>query len=819
MPATLEIPGGQPIIQRDLEAILDRMAIRESGGNPNVPDGKAGERGMYQIKPNVAQQYGIDPDLLRNPMVGRYVAKRYLTDLISQFKGDTAKGIAAYNAGPGNVSKGRIPEATARYVAFAMGSPYIDNQPGGTVKSPDIDPMLSGVKDPQVLAVARGLGPMPSWARAQISGGLTSGEIAPIAKEFFDQGLPPDVIAKSIQAARAGALKSVRDLRQSLNASLKEFSDPKSVFSVSRMLGAGGVGVVGASALSPRSANAAETVPESDLPPGITAKKNNFVPPEDLPAGVGKPAIAPPISPDGKLPSWVLPPPSTEKPEPLGARAASWLPTVGQLGGDFAGALGGAALSGPLGLTGVPEAAGAIAGGAAGSAGGAYLENKIRAQYGLPPVSVGAQAAWGGAGSAIGSILPFVPKLRKAMAVAKSEGISFSQAWDKVKDVEAGLEKIVGMNDRGAELLRDAPSNSVGNAYGTARATGLRELGNTYDTILGADAHKLTPKTAVQALQGQPGRILELAGKGLRQSVEDEFNKSPMTVNRVQKLISIIKAKQRQLRPDSDGIAIGAYEDIVKALRADRDAVIGATKAAAIKIVDQYYARQIARFPLKAVRKAHTEPAAAEAILKHNPTEVGRTLEVIREMERTGQGPILRRATASKIFLKAKVSESANPIGRIDRMVKAVKKIEPEVFDELYGVGAQKRWLDTAAAISKRERELLQHPNEAEATLMAVRSYLKEPGLAARMSTRLGHRLLFDAVIFGGGKWLGHAAGAGLLILYLEGMEIAAHSPIAMRLLQHAAASKDGRVAAKLIVSAMSTAIRAGAEKAVDEKK
>jgi hypothetical protein len=710
MPNTLEIPQANSTLELpqaagfvpspapdQIDAILDRMTQRESSGNPRAV-GKAGERGLLQIKPSTAAQYGVmNPDMLFNPHVNRYVARRYLTDLVTHYKGDISKAVEAYNAGQGNIDKGKVPASTARYMAYAMGG-----------------------------------GP---------SGGGQS--------RFSVGGL------------------------------------------LSNLIGEG-------------TANAAE--PEDYSGPELSVKP----PPSGAPSARDKGKAADYSGPELST----KPPTAPAKPEPWPVRAAGWLPTAGQFVGEPVGAAAGAAIPG-LGETGVPEYAGATAGGALGSAGGAVIENQIRKAYGLSPVSVGEQAAWGGLGSGVGGMIPLVSRFRKATKLAAETGVTFAQALEQMKNVEAGLEGVVGMGARKAKLLEDAPAASAQGAYGATRKAGLDELGAQYDTIIGSDAHKMTPTTAWQALQGAAGRNLELVGKSLRQSVEDEFKAQPMTVNRVQKLISLVRAQQRALNPETQGVAIRAYGDIVKALQADRDAVIGPSKAAAVKIVDQYYARQIARFPLKAVRKTTMEPEAAEAILKHKPTQVGRVLEVIREMKRTGQIAVLRRATAAKIWQAAKVTEAATPIAKLESIVKAVKGVEPEVFDELYGGGARKLWLETADALTKRQRELLQHPDQAAAIAGEVKKYLSEPGLLAKLMNHfLTHRAMLGALMMGGGMEFGSrelvVAGSGLV--GIEMYEMVSHSRIAMFLLKKAATEKNSRLAARLIVSALSASMRGGAE-------
>ena len=104
---------------------------------------------------------------------------------------------------------------------------------------------------------------------------------------------------------------------------------------------------------------------------------------------------------------------------------------------------------------------------------------------------------------------------------------------------------------------------------------------------------------------------------------------------------------------------------------------------------------------------------------------------------------------------------------------------------------------------------------------MAVRTFLKSPGMIAKVSNHfLQHRALFGALMMAGGAEFGSKefVAAGGALLGIEGYEIAMHSRLAMKLLEKAALSKDPQVAAKLIVSAMSTAIRGGAESALGRR-
>jgi hypothetical protein len=304
----------------------------------------------------------------------------------------------------------------------------------------------------------------------------------------------------------------------------------------------------------------------------------------------------------------------------------------------------------------------------------------------------------------------------------------------------------------------------------------------------------------------------------MRDALEAEFSAQPMTVSRVQNLLSYVRAEMRHLNPDTGRPALNAYRDIEKALEADRDAVIGRAAAQQVRNIEYHYARQMTRFPQGRVAKAFTEPAAAKEILRADPLDTGRVLEVIHEMERTGQKPVLQRATAASIFQKAAASEADTPAKRLAGLGKAVASINPAVFDSLYGQGAQAEWLHTAQAVTAKHADLLAHPDQAAAIAAKVGEYLKAPGVLARLTHVFGREALWGALALGGGygyetgnREMLMAVGA---LLGIEGFEMASHSPAAIRMLGVAARSKDAQTSARLIIAALNAALRAGAQSA-----
>lgn len=92
----------------------------ESDFDPNSGS-SAGAKGLMQLMPETAREVGVTDvmDSWQNVRGGT----RYLKKMLDQFHGDVKLGLAAYNAGPGNVEKyGGIPpfQETQTYVARVL---------------------------------------------------------------------------------------------------------------------------------------------------------------------------------------------------------------------------------------------------------------------------------------------------------------------------------------------------------------------------------------------------------------------------------------------------------------------------------------------------------------------------------------------------------------------------------------------------------------------------------------------------------------------------------------------------------------------------
>lgn len=102
-------------------AVLHGLIRQESGFDPNSRS-SAGALGLTQLMPGTASSLGVSNPL--DPVQSIEGGARYLSQMMSQFGGNTEEALAAYNAGPGAVQRyGGVPPyaETRDYVNKVLG--------------------------------------------------------------------------------------------------------------------------------------------------------------------------------------------------------------------------------------------------------------------------------------------------------------------------------------------------------------------------------------------------------------------------------------------------------------------------------------------------------------------------------------------------------------------------------------------------------------------------------------------------------------------------------------------------------------------------
>ena len=76
--------------------------------------------GFFQITPIAAKDVGLGLADRHDPDKNIKGGTDYLSKMFTRYKGDEAKALAAYNAGPTAVDKGKIPASTQAYVVKVL---------------------------------------------------------------------------------------------------------------------------------------------------------------------------------------------------------------------------------------------------------------------------------------------------------------------------------------------------------------------------------------------------------------------------------------------------------------------------------------------------------------------------------------------------------------------------------------------------------------------------------------------------------------------------------------------------------------------------
>jgi hypothetical protein len=102
-------------------SLFKRMLVAESNLRPDLVNPKSGAAGIAQFMPGTAAELGVNPFVPEEAIPG---AARYLRQNLDKFGGDYDKALAAYNWGPGNLSRygmGNMPQETQNYIVRIRG--------------------------------------------------------------------------------------------------------------------------------------------------------------------------------------------------------------------------------------------------------------------------------------------------------------------------------------------------------------------------------------------------------------------------------------------------------------------------------------------------------------------------------------------------------------------------------------------------------------------------------------------------------------------------------------------------------------------------
>jgi hypothetical protein len=113
------------------KGLYSRLITRGERSGPYAVS-PAGAIGTAQLIPSTAKGLGVDP---WNPEQNIQGGAKYLAQLIKRYGGDIPKAVAAYNEGPHNLDRGRMPAETQAYLGRVLG---MDGGAGGIPGMGDI---------------------------------------------------------------------------------------------------------------------------------------------------------------------------------------------------------------------------------------------------------------------------------------------------------------------------------------------------------------------------------------------------------------------------------------------------------------------------------------------------------------------------------------------------------------------------------------------------------------------------------------------------------------------------------------------------------
>jgi len=119
--------------------VFRRLVGAESNFNQYARS-PTGAVGLTQLMPGTAKMLGVDPTIPEQAIQG---GAMYLRQMLNQFGGDMNKALAAYNWGPGNVSRmgmAALPSETRAYLTKVGGGGPGPTGPLAAAPSPGVAP-------------------------------------------------------------------------------------------------------------------------------------------------------------------------------------------------------------------------------------------------------------------------------------------------------------------------------------------------------------------------------------------------------------------------------------------------------------------------------------------------------------------------------------------------------------------------------------------------------------------------------------------------------------------------------------------------------
>lgn len=167
--------------------LAEAMMTQESSGNASAVSPK-GAQGLTQLMPATARDLGVDPT---DPQQNIRGGVSYLKQQVDRF--GTARGLAAYNAGPGRVARtadmSELPSETQNYVSSVLsraqrlaaggGAPAPEYSPGQVdVSHIDIDTLMSGFQKARSAGDAKAVGEISAVIQHRFDDALSSAKAA-----------------------------------------------------------------------------------------------------------------------------------------------------------------------------------------------------------------------------------------------------------------------------------------------------------------------------------------------------------------------------------------------------------------------------------------------------------------------------------------------------------------------------------------------------------------------------------------------------------------------------------------------------------------